>query len=315
MKLCVVVFVYYNVGVWCLQVLFVCGVDVVLVVMYEDNLSENIWFGSVVFVVVEYGILVVMLVDLIDLVLCCVVVDVQFDFIFLFYYCYMLLVDLFVIVLCGVYNMYGLLLLKYWGWVLINWVVLNGEIEIGVMLYEMVVKLDVGVIIGQIVVLILLDDMVVQVFDKVMVVVEQMLWCVLFVLFVGEVLYLLNDFVIGSYYGGCKFEDGCVDWLKLVVQVYNLVCVVVFLYLGVFMDIDGVCFVIVCVCFVVFGSVVVVVVVDLLFGLYVSDNVLFGVCGDSCVLFIFEFWQQCDGSEIVVMFVEFVQFIYFFCYL
>jgi methionyl-tRNA formyltransferase len=51
-----VVFAYSNVGVRCLQVLLAGGVEVALVVTYQDNPNENIWFDSVAALAAEHGI-------------------------------------------------------------------------------------------------------------------------------------------------------------------------------------------------------------------------------------------------------------------
>lgn len=83
--------------------------------------------------------------------------------------------DILLLVLCGGFNLYGFLLLKYCGWVLINWVLVNGEIEMGVILYQMVKKVDVGLIVGQYKVMISGSDMVLILYVKMCDVVNELL--------------------------------------------------------------------------------------------------------------------------------------------
>lgn len=44
----------------------------------------------------------------------------------------------------GVINVYVFLFFKYWGGVFVYYVIMNGEEEIGVMIMEMIKKMDVG---------------------------------------------------------------------------------------------------------------------------------------------------------------------------
>ncbi|MEN8513137.1 formyltransferase [Burkholderia sp. RS02] len=310
MKPRAIVFAYHNVGVRCLQVLLARGVDVALVVTHEDNPNENIWFGSVAAVAAEHGIPVVTPADPSDPALRRAVSDAQPDFIFSFYYRHMLPVDLLAIAPRGAYNMHGSLLPKYRGRVPTNWAVLNGETETGATLHEMAAKPDAGAIIGQTAVPILPDDTATQVFDKVTVAAEQTLWRVLPALLAGEAAHLPNDLATGSYFGGRKPEDGRVDWSKPAAQVYNLVRAVAPPYPGAFTDVGGTRFVIARARLAAPGSPAAAAAADLPPGLHVSDNALFGVCGDSRALSILELWQQRDGSETVVTPAEFAQFIH-----
>lgn len=310
MKPRAVVFAYHNVGVRCLQVLLARGVDVALVVTHEDNPNENIWFGSVASVAAEHGIPVATPADPTDPALRRAVSDAQPDFIFSFYYRHMLPVDLLAIAPRGACNMHGSLLPKYRGRVPTNWAVLNGETDTGATLHEMAAKPDAGAIIGQTAVPILPDDTAAQVFDKVTVAAEQTLWRVLPALLAGEAPHLPNELVNGSYYGGRKPEDGRIDWSKPAAQVYNLVRAVAPPYPGAFTDVSGTRFVIARARLAAPGSAAAVAAADLPRGLHVSDNALFGVCGDSRALSILELWQQRDGSETVVTPAEFAQFIH-----
>lgn len=69
-----------------------------------------------------------------------------------------------------VINVYVFLLLKYCGGVLIYYVIINGEKEVGVIIMEMVVKMDVGDMVLKVFVEIIDEDNVGIMFDRFVVV-------------------------------------------------------------------------------------------------------------------------------------------------
>ncbi|WP_186167039.1 formyltransferase [Burkholderia gladioli] len=312
MKPRAVVFAYHNVGVRCLQVLLARGVEVALVVTHEDSPSENIWFGSVASVAREHGIAVITPVDPAGAELREAVAAAQPDFIFSFYYRHMLPVALLALAARGAYNMHGSLLPKYRGRVPTNWAVLRGETETGATLHEMAAKPDAGAILGQTAVPILPDDTAAQVFDKVTVAAEQTLWRVLPALLAGEAPHLPNDLSQGSYFGGRKPEDGRLDWSKPAAEVYNLIRAVAPPYPGAFTELHGRRFVVARARLAAPGSPAAQAARDLPPGLHVSDNALFGVCGDSRAVSILELREQHPGRpdhETVLSPAQFAQFI------
>ncbi|MBU9646995.1 formyltransferase [Burkholderia gladioli] len=312
MKPRAVVFAYHNVGVRCLQVLLARGVEVALVVTHEDSPSENIWFGSVASVAREHGIAVITPADPAGAELREAVAAAQPDFIFSFYYRHMLPVALLALAARGAYNMHGSLLPKYRGRVPTNWAVLRGETETGATLHEMAAKPDAGAILGQTAVPILPDDTAAQVFDKVTVAAEQTLWRVLPALLAGEAPHLPNDLSQGSYFRGRKPEDGRLDWSKPAAEVYNLIRAVAPPYPGAFTELHGRRFVVARARLAAPGSPAAQAARDLPPGLHVSDNALFGVCGDSRAVSILELREQHPGRpdhETVLSPAQFAQFI------
>jgi methionyl-tRNA formyltransferase len=310
MKPRAVVFAYHNVGVRCLQVLLARGVEVALVVTHEDSATENIWFGSVAALAAEHGIPVVTPADPRDPALRDAVSNARPDFIFSFYYRHMLPLALLALAPRGAYNMHGSLLPKYRGRVPTNWAVLNGETETGATLHEMAEKPDAGALVGQTAVPILPDDTAAQVFDKVTVAAEQTLWRVLPALLAGEAPHLPNDLSQGSYYGGRKPEDGRIDWSQPAARVYNLIRAVAPPYPGAFTDLDGHRFVVARARLAAPGSAAARAAADLPPGLHVSDNALFGVCGDSRAVSILELRQARADGEAVVSPAAFAQLIH-----
>ncbi|AXE29424.1 formyltransferase [Chromobacterium phragmitis] len=216
-----VVFAYHNVGVRCLKALIGRGVDVALVVTHQDNPNENIWFSSVAQTAREYGIPVITPDDpnapeVVEQVQAC-----QADFLFSFYYRHMLKAPLLEAVKRGAYNMHGSLLPKYRGRVPINWAIIHGEAETGATLHQMNVKPDNGPVVDQMAVPILPDDSADEVFAKVTVAAEMVLWRSLPGLMDGSAPHAQQDLSLGGYFGGRKPEDGRIDGQASAAALHN----------------------------------------------------------------------------------------------
>ncbi|CAF3489567.1 unnamed protein product [Fusarium graminearum] len=234
-----VVFAYHNVGVRCLQVLLARNVRVPLVVTHEDDPSETIWFDSVGTVCVKHGIPFITPTNPKSEDLLSKVQALQPDFIFSFYYRYMLPTNLLDQARCGAYNMHGSLLPKYRGRAPVNWAILHGETETGMTLHEMVAKPDAGAIVAQSKIPILPDETAFEVFGKLSTVAEQTLWNIFPDMLEGRIPKLHNDIARGSYFGRRKPEDGRIDWRRSAKDVYNLHRAVAPPYPGAWTVIDG----------------------------------------------------------------------------
>ncbi|OWY37383.1 formyltransferase [Xenophilus sp. AP218F] len=206
-----VVFAYHNVGVRCLKALIGRGVDVALVVTHRDNPDENIWFQSVAQVARDYGIPAITPDDPNAAEVLAQVQAAQPDFLFSFYYRHMLKAPLLAAAARGAYNMHGSLLPQYRGRVPINWAIIHGETETGATLHQMNVKPDNGPIVDQMAVPILPDDSADEVFAKVTVAAEMVLWRSLPCLIAGDAPHVRQDLSLGGYFGGRKPEDGRID--------------------------------------------------------------------------------------------------------
>jgi methionyl-tRNA formyltransferase len=231
-----VVFAYHNVGVRCLSVLLARGVDVRLVVTHQDSAAETIWFGSVRALAEEHGIACITPDDpnapeIVERVAACAP-----DFLFSFYYRQMLGAALLQIPERGAYNLHGSLLPQYRGRVPINWAVIRGETQAGATLHVMNVKPDNGPIVDQMAVPILPDDTAKDVFDKVLVAGELVLYRVLPALIDGTAHFTEQDLSQGAYFGGRKAEDGRIDFSRGAADIHNLVRGVTRPYPGAFAD-------------------------------------------------------------------------------
>ena len=234
-----VVFAYHNIGVRGLQVLLARGIEVVLVVTHQDNPQESIWFESVAALCREHDIPAITPDSGKDAALLACLAALKPDFIFSFYYRHMLPLGVLQQARFGAFNLHGSLLPKYRGRVPVNWAVLHGESETGVSLHQMTARADAGYLVGQVAVPILPDDTAYQVFGKLTVAAEQVLWQAVPQLLNGSAPQLPNDINLGSYFGGRKPEDGRIDWQQAAQAVYNLHRAVAPPYPGAFTEIHG----------------------------------------------------------------------------
>ncbi|MRR58138.1 MAG: formyltransferase [Deltaproteobacteria bacterium] len=234
----IVVCAYHNVGFRCLGELLRQGARVAAVFTHEDSSSEEIWFSSVKELAERNGIP-------------CHVGDVNLpenmellreigpDFLFSFYYRFMINKEILDIPKRGALNLHGSLLPKYRGRVPINWAVINGEKETGATLHYMVEKPDAGDIVDQEKVSIEFSDSARDVFQKVTDAAVRLIGRSWPLLLAGKAARNPMDLSSGSYYGGRKPSDGLIDWTRSAVGVYNLVRGVTHPYPGAFTFLDG----------------------------------------------------------------------------
>lgn len=234
-----VVFAYHDVGVRCLSVLLAAGLDIALVVTHEDDPDENIWFDSVAELARLNGIPVITPDTAKAPALLERVRDIAPDFIFSFYYRYMIGAELLGCAREAALNMHGSLLPHYRGRVPINWAIIHGETETGASLHHMEVKPDAGALVDQQAVPILPDDTALDVFHKVTWAAEVVLHRSLPGLLSGTAKAAPLDLAAGSYFGRRRPEDGRIMWDWPARQVHDLIRAVAPPYPGAFSDAGG----------------------------------------------------------------------------
>jgi methionyl-tRNA formyltransferase len=233
------VFAYHNVGVGCIKALLDAGIQIELVVTHADDPHENIWFASVAALCQERGIPYIQpeasgLLELLP----------QFqkiapDYIFSFYYRYLISTAILDTARIAALNMHGSLLPKYRGRAPVNWAVLHGETETGASLHIMEAKPDAGDIVGQVAVPIDPDEDATAVFTKVSNAAVHVMQTALPALLEGRVPRTPNVLANGSYFSGRKPEDGRIQWSQNALQVHNLIRAVAPPYPGAFADWQG----------------------------------------------------------------------------
>ena len=282
-----VVFAYHDVGVNCLKALLSAGIQVDLVVTHQDDPNENVWFGSVAKLCAEKNIPYITpnaseLADLIPKLQA-----LAPDYIFSFYYRFMIPEQILKCAKIAALNMHGSLLPKYRGRAPVNWAILHGETETGATLHVMEAKPDAGDIVGQAAVHIGPDETATDVFGKVSQAAVTVIEKVLPSLIQGIVPRKPNELQKGSYFGGRKPADGQIHWNQTAKQVHDLVRAVAPPYPGAFADHDGKTMII--------GRTSLKgpfpANLDLgVCGIQVVDNRVFGICGDQQVVEILEWF-------------------------
>lgn len=234
-----VVFAYHDVGVNCLKALLAAGIQVDLVVTHQDDLKENIWFGSVIELCEERNIpyITPSASELLSLIP--QIQKLAPDYLFSFYYRHMIPAQLLACAKIAALNMHGSLLPKFRGRAPVNWAILHGETETGATLHVMEVKPDAGDIVGQSTVQIGSDENATEVFAKVSEAAVKVMHQALPELILGKVPKKPNELKKGSYFGGRKPADGKIHWSQTANQIHNLVRAVAPPYPGAFTDWQG----------------------------------------------------------------------------
>jgi methionyl-tRNA formyltransferase len=234
-----VVFAYSEVGVRCLQVLLDQGVEIPLLFTHADDPGENQWFGSVRELAQRHGLRV----ETPDTPNTPEWLEVARaaapDFLFSFYYRYMLSADWLRLPRLGALNMHGSLLPKYRGRAPVHWAILKGEAETGASLHYMLEKPDAGALIDQQSVPILENDTALDVSMKVTEAAATVLRRSLPGLIAGTAAARPLDLSKGSYFGRRRPEDGRLDWTLGARAVHDLVRAVAPPFPGAFTEVNG----------------------------------------------------------------------------
>jgi len=282
-----VVFAYHDVGVNCLKALVSAGIQIDMVITHADDPNENVWFGSVAKLCQEKNIPYITpdvngLVNLIPKLQ-----KIAPDYIFSFYYRFMIPEQILACAKIAALNMHGSLLPKYRGRAPVNWAILHGETETGASLHIMEAKPDAGDIVGQAAVSIGPDETATDVFSKVSRAAVSVIESALPSLLRGIVPRKPNELQKGSYFGGRKPADGQIYWNQTAKQVHDLVRAVAPPYPGAFTDHNG--------------KTMIVAHTTLkgpfpanldlgVCGIQVVDNRVFGICGDHQVVEVLDWF-------------------------
>lgn len=219
----VVAFAYSEVGVRCLRVLLREGVHVALVITHEDDPLEQKWFGSVAELAREHRVPVSTPADPNAEDVIERIERLRPDFLFSFYYRYLLSQRLLATATRGALNMHGSLLPKYRGRAPVNWAIVKGEAETGASLHYMEARPDAGPLVGQEAVPILINDTALDVSMKVAAAAERLLGRCLPDLIAGRAPSAALDLARGSYFGRRRPEDGKIHWDRPALEIHNLI--------------------------------------------------------------------------------------------
>jgi methionyl-tRNA formyltransferase len=234
-----VVFAYSEVGVRCVRELLAQGVEIPLLFTHADDPSETQWFGSVQALAHAQGVRVETPATPNTPEWIAEGRAADPDFLFSFYYRYMLSSTWLGIPRRGALNMHGSLLPKYRGRAPVHWAIIQGETETGASLHYMLEKPDAGALVDQQSVPILENDTALDVSLKVAAAAAQALRRSLPILVAGNAEAKPLDLGKGSYFGRRRPEDGRIDWRCGARAVHDLVRAVAPPFPGAFTDVNG----------------------------------------------------------------------------
>jgi methionyl-tRNA formyltransferase len=234
-----VVFAYSEVGVRCVRELLAQGIEIPLLFTHADDPGEAQWFGSVQALAEAHDLRVETPATPNTPEWIEEGRRLKPDFLFSFYYRYMLSSTWLQVPRRGALNMHGSLLPKYRGRAPVHWAILNGEPVTGASLHYMVEKPDAGALVDQQSVPILENDTALDVSFKVAAAAEEVLRRSLPKLIAGNAPAHALDLAGGSYFGRRRPEDGRIDWRCTARAVHDLVRAVAPPFPGAFTEVNG----------------------------------------------------------------------------
>ncbi len=234
-----VVFAYSEVGVRCVRELLAQGMEIPLLFTHADDPAESQWFGSVRQLAESHGLRIETPDNPNTPEWVAAGAAVNPDFLFSFYYRYMLDSAWLKVPRLGALNMHGSLLPKFRGRAPVHWAILKGEPVTGASLHYMVEKPDAGALVDQQSVTILENDTALDVSLKVAGAAADVLRRSLPLLVAGRAPARPLDLEAGSYFGRRRPEDGRIDWRRSAREVHDLVRAVAPPFPGAFTDVNG----------------------------------------------------------------------------
>jgi methionyl-tRNA formyltransferase len=234
-----IVLAYSEVGLRCLKIVLAHGIEVPLVLTHDDDPGEAPWFGSVRALAECHGLRVASPTDPNTPEWLAEARRLEPDFLFSFYYRYLLDPGWLAAASRGALNMHGSLLPKYRGRAPVHWAIINGETVTGASLHYMLARPDAGALVDQESVPILENDDALAVSLKVAGAAATVLDRALPRLIAGTAEARALDLAQGSYFGRRRPEDGRIDWQLGARAVHDLVRAVAPPFPGAFSDVNG----------------------------------------------------------------------------
>jgi methionyl-tRNA formyltransferase len=214
-------------------------IDIPLLFSHQDDPHEHQWFGSMQQLAREHGLNLVTPDSPNSPEWIAQATALKPDFVFSFYYRYMLDKAWLGLPRLGALNIHGSLLPKFRGRAPVHWAIIKGETTTGASLHYMVEKPDAGALVDQEAVPILENDTALAVSMKVAGAAETVLRRSLPHLIAGDAASRPLDLAQGSYFGRRRPEDGRIDWRSGARAIHDLVRAVAPPFPGAFTEVNG----------------------------------------------------------------------------
>lgn len=121
------------------------------------------------------------------------------------------------------YGMHASLLPAYRGGAPLVWAIINGERKAGITLFRLDDGIDTGDVVGRRAVDVLLNDTIATVYSKIEAAGLSLLGDALSDLVRGELRLTKQDLALGAVMPQRKPADGCIDWSRASLDIYNFV--------------------------------------------------------------------------------------------
>ncbi len=230
------VFGYHTMGRVGFDALLRHGFEVAAVITHRDDPGEEVWWERLAERAGARGIPVHTpgKADLKSDTFTELAASYRPQFIFSFYFRWMIPGRVLALAPGGAFNLHGSLLPRYRGRAPVNWVLVKGETKTGVSLHRMVAKPDAGDLVAREPVEIALADTAFTLYRKLEGAAAALLDRTLPALREGRASATSMDLKEGSYFGGRSPEDGRFSWEWPAIEIYNLVRAVTHPYPGAF---------------------------------------------------------------------------------
>ncbi|MBW8873815.1 MAG: formyltransferase [Acidobacteria bacterium] len=230
---------YHTMGCLGFEALLAHGFEVAAVFTHRDDPREEVWWESLAAKAQARGIPVHYAENAKDAAVQDLVASYAPDFLFSFYYRFMIPPAILALASRGALNLHGSLLPRYRGRAPVNWALIEGQTETGVSLHYMVEKPDAGALVDQERVAIDFADTAFTLYGKLEGAARRLLDRALPALAAGTANASPLDLSQGSYRGGRKPADGRIDWSWPAQRIYDLVRAVTHPYPGAFTTLRG----------------------------------------------------------------------------
>lgn len=230
---------YHTMGCLGFEALLAHGFEVAAVLTHRDDPREEIWWESLAHKAEARGVPVHFPEDAADPAVRDLVASYAPDFLFSFYYRFMIPPAVLALAPRGALNLHGSLLPRYRGRAPVNWALVEGQSETGVSLHLMTAKPDAGDLVDQERVAIDPCDTAFTLYGKLEGAARRLLDRALPALAAGTAKAVPLDLSQGSYRGGRKPADGRIDWSWSARRIYDLVRAVTHPYPGAFTTLRG----------------------------------------------------------------------------
>lgn len=210
----------HELGKITLEYLVKAGKNIVAVVITD---TDNVWYKGVDEIAIKYNLPLLKEKDINDVKFVKKIKELEPDILVTVNFEQILKKDIISIPSLGCINTHASLLPKYRGRAPLNWAIINGEKQTGVTVHYIALGIDTGDIVAQKVIDIAENEYIEDILEKVKSIYPIIVKEAIDKVESNNVEPIIQDLSKGFYCGKRTAEDGQIDWMKPVNEIYNLV--------------------------------------------------------------------------------------------